>query len=77
MSKIPEPSDNDVVIAFDETWWRFVAYCGAVVAAGPDPDEATFFALIELQFAADHWRERFLAGLARSGIPLDEILDAA
>lgn len=74
MSKIPEHSDNDVVTAFDETWWRFVAYHRALAAAGPTPDERTFFALLELQFAADHWRERFLAALARRGVPLDYVL---
>lgn len=71
------PSDDEVLLALDETYYRWIAYHRALADAGPEPDEAIFFALIELQFAADHWRERFLAGLARRGVCLDEILAAA
>lgn len=74
---VPRPHDDDVLTAFDETWYRFVAYCRALADAGPDPDQATWFALIELQFATDHWRERFVAALERRGIPLEYILDPA
>lgn len=74
---VPRHCEDEVLIALDETYYRWVAWRRAVAAAGPDPDEDTFFALIELQFAADHWKERFLAGLARRGVCLEEILAAA
>ena len=68
---------DDVMFAFYETWYRFMARRRAVIDAGPGPDEATWFALIELEIATDQWRERFIAALARLGMTVDELLDEA
>lgn len=68
---------EDAEVALEETALRFAAYVNAVLAAGPEPDGDTFLALTELQFAADHWRERFLDAIGRRGIPLDYLLGPA
>lgn len=74
---LPAPWDfDDVLTAFDEIAYRWPAYGRAVAAAGPHPDEETFFELLRLQFALDDWRERFVAALERRGIPLDYVLES-
>lgn len=75
MPTIPHGRYDDALLAFDETWYRWIAFGRALADAGTIPDESTFFALIELQFAADHWRERFVAALARLGMTLEDVLE--
>lgn len=66
---------DDALFALHETCLRFMARHRAVIDAGPDPDEATWFALIELEIATDAWRQRFIAALARHGLTVDDVLD--
>lgn len=69
------PSDDDILMTLDECGLRLVAWRHALAHAGPDPDEDTWFALLELEMAADRWRERFHAALARRGWTLDDLLE--
>jgi hypothetical protein len=68
------PSEDDILMTLDECGFRWVAWRRALAWAGPDPDEDTWFAILELELAADHWRDRFHAALARRGWTLDDVL---
>jgi len=75
---LPRPwNEDDVLIAYGETWCRFVAYRRAVADAGDDPDEGTYFALAELELALEGWRHRLIAALGRVGLPVEAVLGRA
>lgn len=63
------PSEADILMTLDECGFRWVAWRHAVAHAGADPEE--FLAVLDLELAADRWRERFHALLARRGWILD------
>lgn len=63
------PSEHEILVTLDECGYRWVAWRHALAHLGTDPDE--FLAALDLELAADRWRERFLVLLARRGWILD------
>lgn len=68
------PTDDEILMALDECGLRWVAWQHALTHVGPQADDDTWLAVIDLELAADSWRERFHGLVTRRGWTLDTAL---